>query len=276
MTRRIAQTFDKLRGQRAALITFITAGDPDPSATVALMHRLVAAGADIIELGVPFSDPMADGPVIQRASERALTRGVGPADVLAMVKEFRQQDDATPVVLMGYVNLIESFGYQRWVDAAADAGVDGEIVVDLPPEEADELKGLMTGRGLDLIFLVAPTTEPERIELICDAASGFVYYVSLTGVTGAATLDNESVKSHIDEIKTLAKLPVGVGFGIRDAASAAAIGRFADAVIVGSALVDRVHGASEAGDDPAQAAFDFVSALSEAVAGARRVEEAGA
>lgn len=273
---RIAQTFEQLRGERAALIPFITAGDPDPSATVSMMHRLVDAGADLIELGIPFSDPMADGPVIQRASERALARGVKPADVLGMVREFRQRDADTPVILMGYVNLIEAFGYERWVKAAADAGVDGEIVVDLPPEEADELRTGMTEHGLDLIFLVAPTTAPERIELICDAAHGFVYYVSLTGVTGAGTLNDASVEQHIGEIKSKARLPVGVGFGIRDAASAAAMARFADAVIVGSALVERIHQASESGADPGQAAFEFVSGLSEAVAGARGAREASA
>lgn len=273
---RIARTFEKLRGERAALIPFVTAGDPDPADTVGLMHTLVEAGADLIELGVPFSDPMADGPVIQRASERALARGVKPADVFAMVREFRQRDDQTPVIIMGYLNLIEAVGYEQWVNAAVDAGVDGEIVVDLPPEEADDLKGCMDARGLDLIFLVAPTTTPERIDLICDAARGFVYYVSLTGVTGAATLDDQGVKSHIDEIKTMARLPVGVGFGIKDAASAAAIARFADAVIVGSALVERIHKASEAGEDPARAAFELVAELSAAVAGSRAAGEAGA
>ncbi|HSH41261.1 MAG TPA: tryptophan synthase subunit alpha [Arenicellales bacterium] len=269
---RIAQTFEKLRGRRAALITFITAGDPDPSATVDLMHELVAGGADIIELGVPFSDPMADGPVIQRASERALARGVKPSDVLDMVREFRRRDNDTPVVLMGYLNLIEACGYQRWVDAAAEAGVDGEIVVDLPPEEADDLKARMAGRELDLIFLLAPTTAPERIELICDAARGFIYYVSLTGVTGAGSLDYRSVESHINEIKSRARLPVGVGFGIKDAASAAAIGRFADAVIVGSALVERIHQAAESGDDAGRAARELVAELAGAVAAARNPE----
>lgn len=273
---RLAQTFEKLNERRAALIPFITAGDPDPRQTVALMHRLVEAGADAIELGVPFSDPMADGPVIQRASERALARGVKPADVLAMVAEFRQRDGDTPVILMGYLNLIEAFGYERWVDAAVKAGVDGEIVVDLPPEEADDLKKLTDARGLDLIFLVAPTTSAERVDTICNAARGFIYYVSLTGVTGAANLDDHDVKAHIDQLKAKTKLPVGVGFGIRDAASAAAIGRFADAVIVGSALVDRLHWASEAGGDFKQAAYEFVAELSEAVAGARTAEEASA
>lgn len=273
---RLAETFEKLSGRRAALIPFITAGDPDPARTVSLMHRLVEAGADVIELGVPFSDPMADGPVIQGASERALARGVTPSDVINMVAEFRQRDADTPVVLMGYLNLIEAFGYERWVDAAAAAGVDGEIVVDLPPEEAGELKALMDDRGLDLIFLAAPTTTPERLDVICGAARGFLYYVSLTGVTGAATLDDRDVKAHIDELKARSRLPVGVGFGIRDAASAAAIGRIADAVIVGSALVERIHRAGEAGEDFEQAAHDFVAGLSEAVAGARTAREASA
>lgn len=271
---RITETFDALSGRRAALITFITAGDPQPGDTVALMHRLVEAGADLIELGVPFSDPMADGPVIQGASERALANGVRPTDVLDMVREFRRRDDKTPVILMGYVNIIEAFGYAEWVEAATAAGVDGEIVVDLPPEEADELKEYADQRGLDLIFLVAPTSAPERIERVCNAGSGFVYYVSLTGVTGAASLNDRDVKAHIDQIKSKARLPVAVGFGIRDAASAAAIGAFADGVIVGSALVERIHETSQAGGDFKQAAYDFVAGLSEAVAGARDRREA--
>lgn len=273
---RLAKTFEKLGGRRAAFIPFITAGDPHPSRTVALMHKLVEAGADAIELGVPFSDPMADGPVIQRASERALANGVKPSDVLGMVGEFRRRDQATPVILMGYLNLIEAFGYERWVKAAVAAGVDGEIIVDLPPEEAEELKGFMDGVGLDLIFLVAPTTAAERLDLICGAARGFVYYVSLTGVTGAASRNDQGVKAHIDVLKAKTRLPVGVGFGIRDAASASAIARFADAVIVGSALVDRIHWASEAGGDVLQVAYDFVSELSEAVAGSRTAGEASA
>lgn len=273
---RIPETFEKLSGRRAALIPFVTAGDPDPSQTVALMHALVEAGADLIELGVPFSDPMADGPVIQRASERALKNGVTPRGVLDMVREFRQRDAQTPVILMGYLNLIEAFGYDEWVRAAVDAGVDGEIVVDLPPEEAGDLKPRMDEYGLDLIFLLAPTTAPERIELICKAARGFVYYVALTGVTGASNVDDQRVGARVEEIKSKAQLPVGVGFGIKDGASAAAIARFADAVVVGSALVDRVHRASEAGEDFKQAASGFVSELSAAIAGARAAEKASA
>lgn len=273
---RISETFKQLGGGRAALIPFITAGDPDPSQTVALMHKLVEGGADLIELGIPFSDPMADGPVIQRASERALKKGMTPSGALEMVREFRQRDTKTPLILMGYMNLIEAFGYDEWVQAAADAGVDGEIVVDLPPEEAGELKSRMDERGLDSIYLLAPTTAPERMDLICKAARGFVYYVSLAGVTGASNLDDKQVRTRIEEIKSKAQLPVGVGFGIKDGASAAAIARFADAVVVGSALVDRVHRASEAGDDFKQAAFQFVSELSTAIAGARTVEKASA
>lgn len=273
---RIAQTFEKLAGRRAALIPFITAGDPHPSQTVALMHRLVEGGADLIELGIPFSDPMADGPVIQRASERALANGVKPGDVLEMVETFRLTDQRTPVIVMGYLNLIEAFGYEEWIRAAVEAGVDGEIVVDLPPEEAGELKTRADQHGLDLIFLVAPTTAPDRIDVICQAARGFVYYVSLTGVTGAASLDGSSVQSHLAAIKSKARLPVGVGFGIKDAASAAAIGRFADAVVVGSALVDRIYWSSEAGGDFKQAAFEFVSELAGALASARGAEEASA
>jgi len=273
---RIANTFAALRGERAALIPFLTAGDPEPGETVALMHRLVDAGADLIELGVPFSDPMADGPVIQRASQRALANGVRPVDVLAMVREFRRQDDSTPVILMGYANTIEAFGYGEWVRAAVAAGVDGEIVVDLPPEEADEMKSLADEQGLDLIFLLAPTSTPERTALICGAGSGFIYYVSLAGVTGAASLNDREVKAHIEEIKRQARLPVGVGFGIKDAASAAAIAAFADAVIVGSALVERIHRASESGEDFKAAAHGFVAGLSGAVVASRKKQEVGA
>lgn len=272
---RISETFAALSGRRAALMPFITAGDPDPGETAALMHRLVEAGADLIELGVPFSDPMADGPVLQRASERALSNGVKPADVLDMVRTFRRRDDKTPVILMGYANTIEAFGYARWVEAVAAAGVDGEIVVDLPPEEADELKGYADAQGLDLIFLVAPTSAPERIERVCSAGGGFIYYVSLTGVTGAASLNDREVKAHIDDIKTRARLPMAVGFGIKDAASAAAIGAFADGVIVGSALVERIHETSRAGGDFKQAAYDFVAELSGAVAASRGNQETG-
>jgi tryptophan synthase alpha chain len=239
---RIASRFGQLSAQgRKALIPFVTAGDPSPGVTVPLMHALVAAGADVIELGVPFSDPMADGPVIQRASERALARGVTIRDVLGLVREFRRDDPETPVVLMGYLNPIEATGYEAFAEAAQSAGVDGVLTVDLPPEEADELVASLRRHGLDPIFLLAPTSPPERVRLICDHASGFIYYVSLKGVTGAARLDVDDVGRRLEAIRACTRLPVGVGFGVRDAESAAAVARVGDAVVVGSALVSRVE-----------------------------------
>ena len=226
---------------KKALIPFVTAGDPDPGFTVELMHELVAAGADIIELGVPFSDPMADGPVIQAADERALKHHVSLTDVLSMVSEFRQQDKSTPIVLMGYLNPVEILGYERFSDLAATAGVDGVLIVDMPPEEAGEFSPLMREKQIDVIYLVSPTTNAERIRLINDKASGYLYYVSLKGVTGANTLDVNAVAEKIAEIKTISKLPVGVGFGIKDGQTAQAVARIADAVIVGSALVKQVE-----------------------------------
>ena len=239
---RIGARFSQLReAGKKALIPFITAGDPIPEITVDLMHDLVSAGADIIELGVPFSDPMADGPVIQRASERALEYHVSLHDVLKMVERFRSVDSETPVVLMGYLNPIEIMGYEAFAGQAAEAGVDGVLVVDLPPEEGDDLLQLLRAKGLDQIYLVAPTSTPERIRRICDAASGFVYYVSVKGVTGASHLDIDGVGNKLRSIRAGTELPVGVGFGIKDAETAAAISRVADAVVVGSALVSRVE-----------------------------------
>ena len=239
---RIGPRFEALRASgRKALIPFITAGDPHPSVTVPLMHSLVEAGADVLELGVPFSDPMADGPVIQRASERALAHHVALHDVLDMVRSFREQDAATPVVLMGYLNPIEIMGYQAFADAAAAAGVDGVLTVDLPPEESDELLQCLRARELDPIFLIAPTSRRSRVERIAAVASGFVYYVSLKGVTGAANLDLAAVEAKLAEIRSLTDLPLGVGFGIKDAETAARLGGVADAVVVGSALVSRVE-----------------------------------
>lgn len=238
---RIEGVLKALKGQgRKALIPYITAGDPHPDATVELMHTLVNAGADIIELGVPFSDPMADGPVIQLACERALRYGTSLRQVLDMVHTFRSQDDTTPVVLMGYLNPIEAMGYEAFADAAADAGVDGVLTVDLPPEEAEDVAPLFAKRGLDPIFLLAPTTTDERIRAISEHSSGYVYYVSIKGVTGAATIDVDEVARKVAHIHELTALPVGVGFGIRDAATAAAIGRVSDGVIVGSVLVDTI------------------------------------
>ena len=220
---RIEGVLKSLKEQgRKALIPYITAGDPHPDQTVGLMHTLVAAGADIIELGVPFSDPMADGPVIQLACERALKFNTSLRDVLGMVKEFRKTDSDTPVVLMGYLNPMEAMGYEAFADAAADAGLDGVLTVDLPPEEADQVAPLFAERKLDPIFLLAPTTTDERIRAISEHSSGYVYYVSIKGVTGSATIDVDEVARKVAHVHELTALPVGVGFGIRDAETAAA------------------------------------------------------
>ena len=238
---RLKEKFATLKAsQRKALIPFITAGDPKPSVTVNLLHDMVKAGADILELGVPFSDPMAEGPVIQAACERALLHNVSLTDVLAMVKAFRQQDNQTPIVLMGYLNPVEVMGYETFADAAATAGVDGVILVDLPPEEGEDLVAALKAREIDPIFLLAPTSTNERMASICAMASGFVYYVSLKGVTGAANLDVQSVIEKVNQIRGHTDLPVGVGFGIRDAESAAQVAAVADAVVVGSAVVKHV------------------------------------
>lgn len=245
---RLQQKFADLKAAgRKALIPFITAGDPRPEITVPLMHALVAAGADVIELGVPFSDPMADGPVIQRASERALEHRVSLRNVLEMVRTFREKDAGTPVVLMGYLNPVEAMGYAAFAAAAADAGVDGLLTVDIPPEEAGELLAALKPADIDPIFLLSPTTADSRIATICRAASGFVYYVSVKGVTGAAHLDMDGVRAQVERIRAHTGLPVGVGFGIKDAESARAVAQVADAVIVGSALVRRIE---ELRDDP--------------------------
>ncbi len=242
---RIKNCFEKLKAEgRKALIPYVTAGDPEPSVTVPLLHAMVDAGADIIELGVPFSDPMADGPVIQRAAERALEHHTSLHDVLAMVAEFRQTDSETPVVLMGYLNPVEVMGYNAFAEAAAKAGVDGVLTVDLPPEEAAELVTALKARQLDPIFLLAPTSDDERIKRICDAASGYVYYVAVKGVTGAGNLDVPAVAEKLTQIRQHTDLPVGVGFGIKDAASAAAVAAVADAVVVGSALVQKIEQAA--------------------------------
>ena len=239
---RIASRFEQLAEQgRKALVTFVTAGDPNPGFTPGLMHELVAAGASILELGVPFPDPMADGPVIQLGNERALAHGVSLANVLDMVREFRIRDADTPVVLMGYLNPIEAMGYELLAEQAAEAGVDGFIVVDDPPEEAAELHAALRRHDLDLIFLLAPTSDEGRIRKVCALASGFIYYVSLKGVTGAGHLDSAVVAAKVAEIKQLTDLPVGVGFGIRDADSAQRIAGISDAVVVGSALVSQVQ-----------------------------------
>lgn len=239
---KIQATFERLQAQgRKALIPFITAGDPDPALTVTLMHTLVEAGADIIELGVPFSDPMADGPTIQRASERALAKGVSLRQVLGMVANFRADNNHTPVVLMGYANPIESMGVDEFAATAFDAGVDGVLVVDYPPEESAEFARAMKANALDPIFLLAPTSTAARIEQVAALASGYVYYVSIKGVTGSAQLDVAAVAARIPEIHAATGVPVGVGFGIRDAATAGAVARVADAVVVGSRIIEEIE-----------------------------------
>jgi tryptophan synthase alpha chain len=239
---RIGALFERLaRERRKALIPFVTAGDPAGGATVELMHALVRAGANVIELGVPFSDPMADGPVIQRASERALKAGVSLDDVLGYVAEFRKRDATTPVVLMGYANPVEAMGTERFAGRARAAGVDGVLVVDYPPEESAEFADLVRRHGIDLIFLLAPTSTEERIAHVARLASGYVYYVSLTGVTGAGHLDVGDVGAKLAAIRRKVSLPLGVGFGIRDGESARAVGKVADAVIVGSRIIQEME-----------------------------------
>ncbi|KAF1027868.1 MAG: Tryptophan synthase alpha chain [Burkholderia plantarii] len=242
---RIQNTFATLAAQgRKGLIPFITAGDPDPAKTVEFMHALAEGGADVIELGVPFSDPMADGPVIQRASERALARGVTLRRVLDDVRRFRERDNKTPVVLMGYANPIERMGADAFAEAAKAAGVDGILVVDYPPEEAAGFAATMRAAGIDPIFLLAPTSTDERIAEVGRIASGYVYYVSLKGVTGAGNLDVSSIAGKIPAIKSRVPFPVGVGFGIRDAATARAVAEVSDAVVIGSALVQLLEAAA--------------------------------
>ena len=259
---RIAKHLEDLRSNgRKALIPFITAGDPQPGVTVPTMHALVKAGADIIELGVPFSDPMADGPVIQHASERALLHHIGMRDVLAMVSDFRQTNQETPVVLMGYLNPIEVMGYEAFAKAAAEVGVDGVLTVDMPPEEAGELIVALRAHGLDPIFLLAPTTSEQRISRICELASGFVYYVSVKGITGAGHLNTDEVAERVGVIRGKTDLPVGVGFGIKDGESAARVARIADAVVVGSALVSRMEALQEQSDKIPQQAGAFIAEL---------------
>jgi len=239
---RIPATFEALRAsRRKALIPFITAGDPSIELTVPLMHALVEAGADIIELGMPFSDPMADGPAIQRSSERALKNHTNLKAVLGAVEQFRGRNTRTPVVLMGYANPIEAMGVERFAAAAAGAGVDGVLVVDYPPEEGSELHEQLRARGLDSIYLLSPTSEDARMEKVARVASGYLYYVSLKGVTGASNLDLSEIGRKIPQIRSHIKLPVGVGFGIRDGATARAVARISDAVVIGSRLVQEIE-----------------------------------
>ncbi|MFT0734594.1 tryptophan synthase subunit alpha [Ralstonia wenshanensis] len=261
---RIAQTFSQLSAQgRKGLIPFITAGDPYPEMTVDLMHALVKGGSNVIELGVPFSDPMADGPVIQRASERALAKKVGLRTVLEYVRAFRTTDSTTPVVLMGYANPIERMGVEVFAKAASEAGVDGVLVVDYPPEECEAFANTMRAAGIDPIFLLAPTSTETRIAQIARVASGYIYYVSLKGVTGAATIDLDAVAARIPQIRQHARLPVGVGFGIRDAATARAISGVADAVVIGSRIVQLLEEAPR--EQAVQYLTDFIAEIRQAL-----------
>lgn len=253
---RIATTLAALKAAgRKALIPYVTAGDPFADSTPQIMQALAEGGADIIELGVPFSDPMADGPVIQKASERALAKGIGMAQVLADVRGFRAKNDATPVVLMGYANPIERYGIERFIADAKAAGVDGVLVVDYPPEEAEAFAAQLKAAAMDPIFLLAPTSTDQRMAEVGRIASGYVYYVSLKGVTGAGHLDTAAVAAMLPRIRAHVKVPVGVGFGIRDAASAQAVGRVADAVVIGSRLVQLLEAQTRDTLAPAAAAF---------------------
>ena len=243
---RIQAAFDKLKQhQRKALIPFFTAGDPHPKFTVPLLHALAEAGADVIELGVPFSDPMADGPTIQRASERALKHHVGLHHVLDMVAEFRRSDAGTPIVLMGYGNPIEAMGWETFARRCAQAGVDGVLTVDFPPEEGHEAFAHLEKHGIDPIFLLAPTSTDARVERVAKQARGYVYYVSLKGVTGAGHLDLDAIEKKIPQLRKHIDLPIGVGFGIRDAATALAVAKLCDGVVVGSRIVQEIENSTE-------------------------------
>ena len=257
---RIAATFERLaKEKRKALIPYITAGFPFADVTPELMHAMVAAGSDVIELGVPFSDPMADGPVIQKAGERALALGIGLAHVLEMVRSFRENDAKTPVVLMGYANPVERYelthGKSAFARDAAAAGVDGVLIVDYPPEECEVFAAQLKSHGLDLIFLLAPTSTEQRIQQVARVASGYVYYVSLKGVTGAGHLDTGAVEEALPRIRRHVKVPVGVGFGIRDAVTAKTVGRVADAVVIGTKVIQIVE------DQPREQVADALSAF---------------
>lgn len=259
---RLTSCFERLKNEgRKAVIPYIVAGDPSRAGTVPLMHRLVDAGADVVELGVPFSDPMSEGPVIQKGHERALDNGISLRDVLDMVAEFRERDTSTPVVVMGYANPVERMGYGNFATACAEAGVDGLITVDLPPEEVDSLRGELELVGIDNIFLISPTTPEQRIKTIVQRASGFIYYVAVKGVTGAGHLDTADVASYMTKIKEATTLPVCVGFGIKDAASAGAVAGVADGAVVGSALIDTMAQTIAGGDSEEQATEKAIDLL---------------
>ena len=261
---RIAASFAALAAQKkTGLVTFITAGDPGPDMTVPLMHALVAGGADVLELGVPFSDPMAEGPVIQRACERALKFNIGLGDVFNYVREFRETNQQTPVVLMGYANPIERIGQGEFIRAAKEAGADGAIVVDYPPEECEQFAQDMREAGLDLIFLLAPTSTPARIAEVAKVGSGFCYYVSLKGVTGAGNIDTADVARRVAGVREHVKLPIGVGFGIRDAETARALAEVADAVVIGSRIIQEIENTPK--EQAVQAVQSFVAGIRHAL-----------
>jgi tryptophan synthase alpha chain len=269
---RIAARFAALKAQgRGALATYLQAYDPDPATSMAILRGLPGAGADIIELGVPFSDPMADGPIIQAAAQRALKAGATPAGVLAMVRDFRRDDDATPIILMGYLNPILSYGAERFCTDAAASGVDGLIVVDMPPEESADLAPHATAHGLDLIRLVAPTTDDARLPGVLRSASGFIYYVSITGITGTRAIGMADVAANIPRLRAHTDLPIAIGFGIRTPAQASEAARIADGAVVGSALVDTLarslDPAGHATPGTVRAVLDAVRALADAVRG---------
>ena len=280
MTTRIDRRFESLKAQkRAALVTFLTAGDPDADTSLAILKGLPAAGADVIELGMPFTDPMADGPAIQAAGQRALKGGQNLRKTLAMVRAFRSSDDATPIVLMGYYNPIYIYGVDRFLVDAKAAGVDGLIVVDLPPEEDDELCVPALKAGLNFVRLATPTTDDKRLPAVLANTSGFVYYVSIAGITGTAAPDTTSVKAAVARIKRHTRLPVAVGFGVKTAAQARAIAEGADGVVVGSALIDALKGTldgdGKAGANTVTAVTKLVAALADGVRGAQRVADQG-
>lgn len=263
---RIHARFEALKRQgRTGLVPYVTAGDPTRESVVTLMHTLVAHGADVIELGVPFSDPMADGPVIQRSSERALARHVTLQNCLDWVAEFRRTDSLTPVVLMGYANPVERYGVEAFVAAAKQAGVDGTIIVDYPPEECESFSDALKAAGLDPVFLLAPTSTEKRMQEVARLGSGYLYYVSLRGVTGAANLDAQAVAQRVGKIREYAQMPIGVGFGISDAQSATAVAQCADAVVIGSALIRLMEDAQKNGQDPVQKAGEFMADIREAL-----------
>jgi len=255
---RITQCFERLQSSgKKALMPYITAGDSNPSITVPLLHRMVESGADIIEFGIPFSDPMADGPTVQLACERALVHHTSLRDTIAMVAEFRKNDDTTPIILMGYMNPVETMGYEEFAQAASSVGVDGLLTVDLPPEEAVELVDILKSHNIDPIFLLSPTTTDERIKKISDAGSGFLYYVSLKGVTGSNALNVDEVAERVATIKSISSLPVAVGFGVKDAETASAVSKVSDGSVVGSAIVKII----ENNVDDADTIMDQIGAL---------------